>query len=180
MKKSLVALCCLALLLACNKPKEETAPVAVTPAEPPQAEIGDPKYADIGRQGLANLSSGDIDAWMSAYADNARYLWNSGDSLVGKEAIAKYWKDRRTNVIDKITFTNDIWTVLKVNRPQKGPDRAGVWLLGWYQVASTYKGGGTMGQWIHTDMHFDANDKIDWVVQYLDRAPINAALAKKK
>jgi hypothetical protein len=180
MKRVLFVLCCAALLIACNKPQEAATPAPETPAEPPQSEIGDPKYADIGRQGLAALSSGDIDTWMSAYADNARYYWNAGDSLIGKEAIAAYWKDRRGNVIDQITFTNDIWTVLKVNRPQKGPDRAGIWLLGWYQVSATYKGGATMGQWIHTDMHFDANDKIDQVVQYLDRAPINAAVAKKK
>ena len=178
MKKSLVVLSCLALLMAC-KPKEEAAAPAA-PVEPPQAEIGDAKYAEIGKQGIANLSSGDIDAWMNAYAENAKYFWNGGDSLVGKTAIAAYWKDRRGNVIDKITFTNDVWTVLKINRPQKGPDQAGIWLLSWYQVSATYKNGGTMGQLIHTDMHFDANDKIDVVVQYLDRAPINAVLAKKK
>ena len=33
--------------------------------------------------------------------------------------------------------------------------------------------------WIHTDLHFNENDKIDRLIQYLDRAPINAALAKK-
>jgi hypothetical protein len=181
MKTSVFALSCLIILMACSKPQEET--TATTPApppEPPQAEIGDARYAEIGKQGLAHLASGDIDTWMNAYADNARYLWNAGDSLVGKEAIAAYWKDRRSNVIETITFTNDIWTPLKVNKPQKGPDRAGMWLLGWYQVNTTYKNGVTMGQWIHTDMHFDANDKIDLVVQYIDRAPINAALAKKK
>ena len=35
-----------------------------------------------------------------------------------------------------------------------------------------------MIQSIHTVQHFDANDKIDRVVQYLDRVPINAAMAK--
>ena len=35
-----------------------------------------------------------------------------------------------------------------------------------------------MVQWIHTDQHFDANDKIDRVIQYLDRVPINAASKK--
>jgi len=29
-------------------------------------------------------------------------------------------------------------------------------------------------------MHFDANDKIDHAIQFIDRAPIAAALAKKK
>lgn len=178
MKNFFLIVCC-ATLLACNKPKEEMS-TPVADAQPPQAEIGDAKYADIGKQGIANLSSGDIDAWMTAFADNAKYYFNGGDSLVGKPAITAYWKDRRGNVIDKISFQNDIWTPLKVNRPQKGPDQAGNWLLSWYQVTATYKNGQTMGQWIHTDMHFDANDKIDVVIQYLDRVPINAALAKKK
>jgi hypothetical protein len=35
-----------------------------------------------------------------------------------------------------------------------------------------------MSQWIHNDFHFDANDKVDEVVQYIDRAPINTALSK--
>ncbi len=182
MKTSVIAFGCLIILLACSKPQEDTTATTtpVTPAEPPQVEIGDARYAEIGKQGLANLSSGNIDEWMNGFADNARYLWNAGDSLVGKEAIAAYWKDRRANVIETITFANDIWTPLKINRPQKGPDQAGMWLLGWYQVNTTYKNGATMGQWVHTDMHFDANDKIDVVIQYVDRAAINAALAKKK
>jgi hypothetical protein len=35
-----------------------------------------------------------------------------------------------------------------------------------------------MSQWIHTDIHFDANDKIDRAIQYIDRVPINAATKK--
>jgi hypothetical protein len=56
----------------------------------------------------------------------------------------------------------------------------GYWLLSWYQVTAKYKGGGTMTQWIHTTFHFDGNDKIDIVNQYLDRAAINAAMPQKK
>lgn len=178
----LFAFCCGVILIACNKPQEtpaETATPAV-PAEPPATEIADAKYSEIGKQGIAALASGDIDAWMASFADNARYYFNNGDSIVGKQAITDYWKDRRGNVIDKIEFKNDIWTPLKINKPQKGPDQAGVWLLCWYQVTASYKNGGTMTQWIHTDLHFDAQDKIDVVVQYLDRAAIMAAMPKKK
>jgi hypothetical protein len=32
---------------------------------------------------------------------------------------------------------------------------------------------------VHTDFHYDSADKVDIAVQYIDRAPINAALAKK-
>jgi hypothetical protein len=58
-------------------------------------------------------------------------------------------------------------------------EQTGIWLLSWYQVSAKYKNGNRAGQWIHTDYHFDANDKIDRVIQYLDRAVINAALKKK-
>jgi len=180
MRNLVFALFCSIALIACNKSKVEEAAAPVAPVEPPQAEIGDARYAEIGKQGLAALSSGDIDSWMAGFADNARYYFSGGDSLIGKEAIAAYWKDRRTNVIDKMEFTNDIYTPLKVNRPQKGPDQAGVWLLSWFQTSVTYKNGESLKFWVHNDFHFDANDKIDVVVQYFDRAPINAALAKKK
>ena len=150
-----------------------------TPAKPQPTEFADPKYTDIGKQGLAALSSGDVDKWMAMFADNAKYYWNGGDSLIGKAAISDYWTKRRKDVIDSLTYTNDIWLPVKVNEPQQPVQAPGVWLLSWFQVRSKYKNGKTMSQWIHTDYHFDANDKIDVVVQYIDRAPIIAALGHK-
>ena len=166
-------------MLACNneKPAEEktaTAAVAETKTQP--VEFADTKYADIGKRGLAALSSGDIDKWMEDLADNAMYRWNSGDSISGKAAITAYWKKRRTEVIDSISYTNDIWLPVKVNEPQQKVQSPGVWLLGWYQVNAKYKTGKRMSQFIHTDYHFDASDKIDQMIQYIDRAPINAAI----
>jgi len=185
MKKitALVAGCC--LLFACNnKPAESTAAstdstASVASKPVPQSEFADPKYTDIGKKNLAQLSSGDIDGWMSSFADNAVYRWSSGDSLAGKAAIIAYWKDRRTKVIDSITFINDIWLPLKVNKPQKGPDAVGNWLLSWYMVNVKYKNGKKLMFWVHSDMHFDNNDKIDAFIQYIDRAPINKALGMK-
>ena len=72
---------------------------------------------------------------------------------------------------------NQIWLPIKVNQPQS-VEQPGTWVLGWYMVSAKYKNGKRMGQWIHTDMHFDANDKIDRLIQYLDRSLINAALKK--
>ncbi len=178
---SLAVGCC--ILLACNnKPAEPTTTASTDTAAtaekktPPPSEFADPKYAEMGKKNLDQLSSGDVDGWMNSYADSARFSWSSGDSLVGKAAITNYWKDRRTKVIDSISYTNDIWLPLKVNKPQKGPDVAGVWLLGWYQVHVKYKNGKKLTFWIHTDNHYDANDKIDITVQYIDKAPINKAL----
>jgi len=183
MKKTIAVAMATFLFFACSSPKTDDKAVvtndsaAAAPAKPQPAEFADSKYADIGRSGLANLSSGNIDAWMSAFADNAVYVWNNGDSLAGKAAIAAYWKNRRGQVIDSISFMNQIWLPIKVNQPQS-VEQPGIWVLGWYQVKAKYKTGKYMGQWIHTDMHFDASDKIDRLIQYLDRVPINAASKK--
>ena len=181
MKKLLVLVFGTSLFIACNNEKSAEDKAATTTTETAKeaapAEFADAKYAAIGKKGIAALSSGDVDGWMNGYADNAVYVWNNGDSIAGKSAITEYWKKRRTEVIDSISFSNDIWLPVKVNKPQS-VEAPGVWLLGWYQVSAKYKTGKRMAQWIHTDMHFDANDKIDRVIQYIDRAPINAATAK--
>lgn len=181
---------CISLAISCNSPatkdesasttsSDDTASVASGASGRFKAiEVADEKYIEIGRAGLAALSSGDIDAWMSQYADNAVYTWNSGDSINGKDAIAGYWKRRRSEVIDSLSFSNMIWLPAKVIQTQAN-EAPGIWLLGWYDVNVKYKSGNKMAQSIHTVMHFDANDKIDRVVQYLDRAPINAAVSSK-
>lgn len=173
------------LLFACSNPKsadEKTASTgdttAAAPTKPQPVEFADAKYTEIGKKHLADMSSGDIDSWMAGFADNAVYVWNNFDSLGGKAAISAYWKKRRKDVIDSISFSNEIWLPLKVNQPQ-ATEQTGIWLLSWYVVRSKYKTGKSVAEGIHTDIHFDANDKIDRVVQYLDRAPINAATKKK-
>lgn len=135
------------------------------------------KYVEIGKKNLSYMEKGDMDSWMNIYADNAVYLWNSGDSLVGKAAIAFYWKQRRVNVIERIRFKDAIWLPVTVKEPQS-VEAKGVWLLAWYKATVKYRNGKEMTQWIHTDYHFDSNDKVDRVVQYVDRAAINASLPK--
>lgn len=181
MKKLFLVILCASVFVGCKK---ETAvePVINEPktaeADAP-FEFADAKYTEIGKKALDAMSKGDMDAWMSNYADNAKYYWNSGDSLVGKPAIDKFWRDRRTNVIETITFEKDIWLPLKVNEKGNIP-LDGYWLLSWYQTTAKYKGGKSMTQWIHATFHFDANDKIDMVHQYVDKAVINAAMPQKK
>jgi hypothetical protein len=117
MKQFLLAAGVALLSLACGNQAEEketkaeaAAPEATAASAP--TEIGDPKLMDVGKAGLANLSKGDVAAWMNDFADNAVYQWNNGDSLAGKEAISKYWTDRRANALDSINFSHDIWLPL--------------------------------------------------------------------
>ncbi len=178
---ALVAGCC--MLFACtSKPADSstaTAADTTASAKPtPPSEFADPKYVAIGKQGMAQLSSGDIDGWMSSFADNAVYRYSAGDSISGKPAITSYWKDRRGNLIDSLSFSKDVWLPIKVNQPQAGPDIKGVWLLAWHQTNVKYKNGKKLIFWVHIDMHFNDSDKIDVVVEYIDRAPIMKALGK--
>jgi len=186
MKRIFILAICSVLLFACGDDKKDEPKTtsdntmsASTDKVMQPAEFADPKYAELGKKMAAQLSSGDIDGWISNYADNAKFRWSSGDSLDGKAAIAKYWTDRRKNVIDSISFTNQIWTPLKINIPQTKFDAPGVWLLSWYLVDVKYKNGKKLMFWAHIDHHYDANDKIDQTIQYIDMAPIQAALSKK-
>jgi hypothetical protein len=181
MKRIFIIIFCSGTLLACNNSKTETDNSMVKDAsdtKPQQVEFADAKYTDIGKQMMQKFESGDIESYVNMFADNAVYSWSSGDSLAGKKAILDYWKDRRVNVIDSIHFSNDIWLPIKINQSQKGPDAPGNWLLSWYQVEAKYKTGKKLGFWVHTDYHFDGNDKIDRAIQYIDMAPIKAATMK--
>lgn len=187
MKKIFLIAAASIALFACNSNKKEEAKTGGTDTTgtkmenkmPAQAEFADAKYTDWGKKMLKQFESGDIDGWLSNYADNARYVWSSGDSLVGKKAISDYWMNRRKNVIDSIQFTNDIWLAIKVNTSQKGPDLPGVWVMTWYQVNVKYKNGKKLGFWVHNLNHYDNNDKVDETASYIDRAPINKALGMK-
>jgi ketosteroid isomerase-like protein len=172
------------LAVACgNNTTEQPAAAADTkPAAteaPAPTEIGDAALMEVGKSGIANLSKGDIAAWMNDFAEDAVYQWNNGDSLAGKAAISAYWTERRTKNIDSISFSKDVWLPLKVNEPQNDAVAPGTWLLSWYQVNAKYKNGARMVQWIHSTIHFNAAGKIDRFIQYLDREPINKAMASK-
>ena len=177
------ALLGLLFVVACNSADTKTEGTTETASTsgtktPPQSEFADAKYTEVGKKSIAALQAGDVDGFTANLADNAVFIWSSGDSLVGKQAINDYWKNRRGNVIDSLTIINDIWLPIKVNTPQKGPDIPGVWLLSWYQSKVKYKNGKTLVVGIHNVQHFDANDKVDRIIQYLDRAPIIAAGVK--
>lgn len=187
MRKFFLPLAFVTSLVACKdekkaaesttEPMVKTTTTSTTKQE--GAEFADPKYTDMGKAMMKQFSDGDIDAYGQHFAENAVYQWSSGDSLAGKKAIIDYWKNRRANVVQSVAISNDIWLPIKINVPQRGPDAPGVWLVGWHQVNATYKNGKTLEFWVHQDMHYDANDKVDRLVMYLDRAPINAAIGAK-
>ena len=179
MKKLFLFVLSASLFIGCKKEVTSEPEAASTTETVAPSEFADAKYAEFGKNALAAMTKGDMDGWTANFADDARYYWNGGDSLIGKPAIDKYWRDRRANVIESISFKNDIWLPIKVNKPQR-TESPGIWLMGWYQTTAKYKGGSTMTQWMHILYHFNENDKIDQVNHFVDRVPILAAMAPKK
>jgi len=182
MKQFLLGAICLMVVAACkNEPEKSTQTVIAgeTTKAPGPVEFADQKYIDMGKASLAKFASGDIDGWVSGMADNVVLRWSSGDSIAGKAAIAKYWKDRRMNVVESIETSKDIWLPMNVHLPQS-IEQKGIWLLNWHQVHATYKNKQSLTFWVHLDMHYNNDNLVDECIQYVDRGPINAALAKKK
>jgi hypothetical protein len=185
MTKTLIAFLAAGILFACNdsktdeKPMVKDAATTATDGKPPPSEFADPKYMDWGKKMLKDFESGNMTSYVNYLADNVVYSWSAGDSLVGKQAVADYWAARHKDVIKSLKTSNDIWLPVKINQSQRGPDAPGVWLISWHQVNIEYKNGKTLQFWVHTDFHYDNNDKVDRVVQYYDRGPINAALGTK-
>jgi len=180
--KNLLFLFLIAIVLcSCNNPKpvDETPVVAEAETTPQAAEFADPSYMETGKQMFAAISSGDMDNYLKPFADNAVYNWNNGDSIAGKPAISAFWTKRRGQEIETLSFSNQIWLPVKVNQPQS-IEAPGVWLLAWAKVEVIYKNKKTMTQWMHWTMHFNDNNQVDRMNQYLDTAPINAAMPMTK
>jgi hypothetical protein len=181
MKKVLLASCCLLMLAACKEEPEKTTQTVLAgeSTKNPPVAFADQRYVDMGKKAWQQFAAGDIDGWAGNFADNIKFRWSAGDSLSSKAEVIKYWKDRRANVIKSIEVSNDIWLPINVNEPQSIESK-GTWLLNWHQVKATYKNDETLTFWVHIDMHFNKEDKVDEIIQYIDRAPIQAAVAKKK
>ncbi len=169
----LFIVCC--LFAACDQPKPEA---ASTPAKPPRIEIGDSTKSQLCKDGIMALAAGDVDSFASSMADNIVYMWNSGDSIAGKAAIVDYWKDRHANVIEKMDVSNVALLSLKVNESKVVPP--GDYVFMWASVTASYKGGKSMTQLIHNAYSFDSSGKINRITQFIDRAPIMAAMPAKK
>ena len=101
MRKILILASACITLLACNNEQKPEADTQMASAKPdsspakPQSEFADARYAEWGKKQMVQFETGDMDGWLSGFADNAVYRWSSGDSLAGKAKIAEYWKKKK-------------------------------------------------------------------------------------
>lgn len=175
MKKIFLGIFLTAILFACNNEKKSDSTGDTTmdsTAKKPATEVLDISEADGVKASFAALSKGDVDAMTANYDDNARHIWSSGDSAVGKQAIKDYWTGR-WKLIDSLTFSDVILLPIRINESQS-PQYAtvGKWVLAWSFSHVKYKNGKKLNFWVHTDYYYNDAGKIANVIQYIDRAPI--------
>ena len=169
--------------MACNSDTKEaaaTAPAAAEPAvaevakKPAPAEILDMSLAAPVKKSLEAFTTGDIDAMTAEYADNVRYGWSSGDSLIGRQAVKAYYTKRRA-LIDSISYSDYIFLPVQVNEAQSAYAPTGKWMLYWTFAHVKYKNGKRLNFWLHQVNHYNDAGKIDLASQYVDRGAIMAA-----
>lgn len=181
MKKVLkFAVICL-VFMSCNNEKKEAATepaaepaVAETPQKPAPAAILDMSLTEPVKQSLIAFTTGDIDGMTANYADNVRYGWSNGDSLIGKQAVKDYYTKRRA-LIDSISYSDYIFLPVQVNEAQSAYAPTGTWILYWTFAHVKYKNGKKLNFWLHQVNHYNDAGKIDIASQYIDRGQIMAA-----
>jgi SnoaL-like domain len=170
-------LCAFLFLIACssNKTEATTAEVqdtaASAPAKKAALELLDMSLAEPSRAAFDAFTKGDIDGLTAVYADNARFVWSSGDSLIGKQAIKDYYVGR-WKLIDSLKISEHIFLPVQVNETQSQYAPTGRWLLHWALVNVKYKNGKKLTFWLHQTNHLNDAGKIDFAGQYMDRHPL--------
>src|SRR6188768_2463707 len=181
MKKILFGVFISTIFISCAEKAEdkpattESATPTTTETKKAATEVLDLSEADGVKAGFAALASRDVNAMVASYDDNVAYRWSGGDSAIGKKAVTDYW-NARLKLIDSISFSEVIVLPIKINESQS-PQYAtlGKWVLAWNFTHVKYKNGKWLHFWVHTDYHYNDAGKVDAVVQYIDRQPINAA-----
>lgn len=164
---------CSSLLLAC-KPEAKKEEIAVVPEKKPASELLDVSQSDPLRKSSDAFTKGDLDGFTSEFADNIRYFWSSGDSLIGKQAIKDYYATR-WKFIDSLKFVNHIFLPVQVNESDNKNVGTGKYIMQWTLADVKYKNGKKISFWFHAVNHYNEAGKIDFISQYIDRAPIMEA-----
>ena len=167
------------VLLSCNNAKKDeaektadaTTAEAAVPEKKPAAEMLDLSAGDAIKQSFEAFTRADVDAMAANFADNVRYYWSSGDSLVGKQAVIDYYKSR-WKVIDSATVSETIVLPMMANESQSKYAPTGKWVFYWGFWHVKYKNGKKIDFWMHNANHFNDAGKVDQVGQFLDRHQI--------
>ena len=176
MKKIISVIVIAAFLFACNNEakKSETAAtdVKTETGKAPVELIMDSNFVNQTKATMAAFQNKDVEGYTANMADDVKFRWSNGDSLIGKQAVKDYYTGR-FNIIENINLSNPIFLPVMANvSPNGGATAAGKWMLNWYMVHVKYKNNKELNFWVHNAQHYNSAGKIDESAQYMDRHPI--------
>ena len=177
MKKFFFILPALVLFFSCGQKQAavEVAESAIQePEEVPGIVLTNEKYVPECKAAMAAMSQGDMAGFTALMSEDVVYVFNYGDSLVGKSAVEEWWANRFETDLDKVTFSNEVWMSVDAVQPTYDVE-PGDYVMAWFMVNGQYKTGNSMNQFIHIVYHFNSAGKADRITQFLDRVPIMIA-----
>ncbi len=162
------------LLIGCKPEAKKEEAAAAVPEKKPATELLDPSLSDPLRKSSDAFAMGDLEGFTADFADNILYNWSSGDSLRGKQAVKDYYAGR-WKLIDSLKFVTHIFLPLQANESPAEGVMTGKYIMQWTLANVKYKNGKKISFWFHAVNHYNDAGKIDFLSQYIDRAPIMEA-----
>ena len=172
MKRTIIA-GALIVLVSCNssapeQAKTEIKDAAVESSSPPMAKVLPESETQIIRDGIKAYSDGNLESFLAVMDDNVKiYYPGPGDSLVGKDAIKAFFKNRTDSVVTAEAINP---TYLAVDVPPGMTAGPGKWVMAWYIWNIKYKNGKTARFPIQVTEHVNEAGKIDLGIWYYDMA----------
>lgn len=168
-------------IISCNNdekseatPNTATAGAASNNEKKPPVEIIDSSYADQFKKAFTAFENLDATGFTAFYADDARFYFSSGDSIIGRQAIQDYYAGR-IKLMEYIRFPEKIFLAINANEKPSSSVSGGKWVMVWSRTEVKYKNGKSISFWVHNDYHLNDAGKVDFSTQYIDRQPIKAA-----
>ncbi len=161
-------------LIACNSTSNTVPEEKSTVPDPPIAILDSTAGTDL-ENSIKAFANGDVNGFTANMDDNIKFYYpGPGDSLLGRDAVNKYYSDR-WKLIDSIRIANPVYLSVNVNR---GPVMPGKWMMAWYSFRINYKSGNGTFLPIHTVAHSNAAGKTDILYMYYDMHKVMMAQRK--
>ncbi len=165
---------CTLLVASCGETKKEDSVMAEK--EIPILEAASQEYADLTQKTLDLLTEFDLETWKEYLADDVVWYWPDGTSetrhtINGKEELITWWKNWKETTGAQISFTNNTFLPLKVNKPSNYYKLVGTGVLAYTDLTISIQDKSTSVRQ-HMVFMFDENKKINHALLYYDRTGI--------
>ena len=172
MKRTLIVLAAFGLFACTNAQKDE----AKTEMKDVPTDVSGVKSKvlpdaenQLMRDGIKAYADGNVDAFLATMSDSVKiYYPGPGDSLVGKDAIRKFFKNRQDSV-SSASMEAPVFLAVDAQDPAQNV-MPGKWLMAWYRWNIKYKNGKSVNFPIQVTQHVNDAGKVDFGVWYYDVA----------